>query len=219
MVVLRHFRRGCAAAAGRHLRGRHRRGMRFALQRRRTRRSLAEVYAYHLTRAPRFPRFRIGSVLSSPAQARASCAARGGNARARVEPLRSVLAPRLCTTQNRAKLCEQGCSGFPGQHRAHRTCRRPPFRSRKPPPACALDVSPPRYRISPWLWRSSVRSSGRVERARAWFAPVVAMAAHVRRMVADGRWNPWMARQPYDSGRIPELGAKALALGGRGGTA
>ena len=68
--------------------------------------------------------------------------------------------------------------------------------------------------------------SGRLARARAilglieymhakgkvWFAPMEEIAAHVRAMIAEGRWTPRIDRLPYYDGPIPELGEVAPAL-------
>ena len=73
--------------------------------------------------------------------------------------------------------------------------------------------------------------SGRLARARAihqlidymhqkgnvWFAPLEEIAAHVRQLVADGRWTPRVDHLPYYDSPIPELGEAKPALARRTG--
>jgi peptidoglycan/xylan/chitin deacetylase (PgdA/CDA1 family) len=43
-------------------------------------------------------------------------------------------------------------------------------------------------------------------KGHVWFAPLEEIAAHIRRVVADGSWRPRIDRLPYYEGPIPELG-------------
>ena len=46
------------------------------------------------------------------------------------------------------------------------------------------------------------------EKGKVWFAKMEDIAAHVRRVVADGSWVPRIDRLPYYPGPIPELPRK-----------
>ena len=49
-------------------------------------------------------------------------------------------------------------------------------------------------------------------KGKVWFAALEDIAAHVRRVIAEGKWSPRVDRLPYYPGPIPELGAKPPAL-------
>lgn len=43
-------------------------------------------------------------------------------------------------------------------------------------------------------------------KGKVWFAPLEEIAAHARKMAAEGRWQPRVDKLPYYTGPIPELG-------------
>lgn len=47
------------------------------------------------------------------------------------------------------------------------------------------------------------------DKGKVWFAPLEAVAAHVRTVIAEGRWTPRTDRLPYYPGPIPELEGRA----------
>ncbi len=47
------------------------------------------------------------------------------------------------------------------------------------------------------------------DKGQVWFAPLEDIAAHVRQLMAEGRWQPRVDRLPYYEGPIPELGAQS----------
>jgi peptidoglycan-N-acetylglucosamine deacetylase len=49
-------------------------------------------------------------------------------------------------------------------------------------------------------------------KGQVWFATLEGIAAHVKRVIADGFWTPRIDRLPYYDGPIPELGQAAPTL-------
>jgi hypothetical protein len=49
-------------------------------------------------------------------------------------------------------------------------------------------------------------------KGQVWFATLEDIAAHVKRVMADGTWTPRIDHLPYYDGPIPELGVAAPAL-------
>ena len=49
-------------------------------------------------------------------------------------------------------------------------------------------------------------------KGRVWFATLEEIAAHVKRVIADGTWKPRIDRLPYYDGPIPELGPATPSL-------
>jgi peptidoglycan/xylan/chitin deacetylase (PgdA/CDA1 family) len=49
-------------------------------------------------------------------------------------------------------------------------------------------------------------------KGQVWFATLEEIAAHVKRVIADGTWTPRIDRLPYYEGPIPELGPAAPTL-------
>ena len=43
-------------------------------------------------------------------------------------------------------------------------------------------------------------------KGKVWFAPLEEIAAHVRKLMAEGSWQPRVDKLPYYTGPIPELG-------------
>ncbi len=50
------------------------------------------------------------------------------------------------------------------------------------------------------------------KKGKVWFAPLEEIAAHVRGLAAQGKWEPRTDRLPYYDGPIPELGEVAPSL-------
>ncbi len=49
-------------------------------------------------------------------------------------------------------------------------------------------------------------------KGQVWFATLEGIAAHVKRVIADGTWTPRIDRLPYYDGPIPELGTAMPSL-------
>lgn len=54
-----------------------------------------------------------------------------------------------------------------------------------------------------------------MERGDVWFARLDEIAAHIRKLIDDGRWSPRVDDLPYYPGPIPELGPASPALATR----